>query len=103
MILQTYTNPLYITSLALTRDIDKDLTLVWANFLEAFALKFNFRSAASTDTGWPHKIRDEKESDLDFIQLGCVTYNLIKFWRQKRTVCFTPGWEVGGTMVVNLD
>lgn len=60
MILQTNTNPLYITSLALTRDIDKDLTLVWANFLEAFAPEFNFRSATSTPAG-RIKIKEEKK------------------------------------------
>lgn len=66
MILQTYTNPLYITGLALTRDIDEDLTLVWANFLEAFAL--------SSTSGQRHQqtptgrvtLKEKKESQISY-------------------------------------
>lgn len=66
MILQTYTNPLYITGLALTRDIDEDLTLVWANFLEAFALSSTSgQQRQQTPTGRV-TLKEKKESQISY-------------------------------------
>lgn len=101
MILQTNTNPLYITGPALTRDIDEDLTLVWANFLEAFGPEFNLGSVASADSGRLREIKSEKKKkrkprESDFMQLGCVTNNLVKFWGLKSVFFFLSGGWGGG-------
>lgn len=110
-ILQTHSNPLDITSLALTRDIDEDLTLVWANFLEAFAPSSTSGQQRQQTAAGRIKIKEEKK---DFIPLDCVTHNVMKSWRQKQLCVFSTrevgvavavdssNWKVSGEMPPNF-